>query len=115
MPSKQAAATAREPPVEGGSETILVVEDDPLGLTYAAARVKNLGYLVLQAANAAEAIAIVERGVRFDLPFTDAKPYRNAELALMLCRALTAACPPIAAASAIRNGKLGTSRLLSSE
>jgi CheY-like chemotaxis protein len=140
MPSEQATATALEPPVEGGSETVLVVEDDPLVLTYVTTRLKNLGYRILQAANAAEAIAIIERGARFDLLFTDVimsgtmngrqladevarrrpgvkilftsgytedaivhhgrldpgvllltKPYRNAELAVMLRRALAAA------------------------
>ncbi|HWF95258.1 MAG TPA: PAS domain S-box protein [Xanthobacteraceae bacterium] len=138
--SEQAAASALEPPIEGGSEIVLIVEDDPLVLTYVTARLKNLGYRTLQAANAAEAIAIAERGVDFDLLFTDvimtgtmngrqlademarrrpglkilftsgytedaivhhgrldpgvlllAKPYRNAELALMVRRALAAA------------------------
>jgi CheY-like chemotaxis protein len=138
--SEPATAMALEPPIEGGSETVLIVEDDPLVLTYVTARLKNLGYRTLQAANAAEALAIAERGFHFDLLFTDvimtgimngrqlademarrrpgikvlftsgytedaivhhgrldpgvlllAKPYRNAELALMIRRALMAA------------------------
>jgi CheY-like chemotaxis protein len=47
--------------IRGGNETILVVEDDALVRKYA----------TLQAANAAEALKIVESGVPIDLLFTD--------------------------------------------
>jgi PAS domain S-box-containing protein len=55
-------APAQQPPVaafgseiEGGSETILIVEDDALVRTYVTARLKNLGYRTPEARNAAEA------------------------------------------------------------
>jgi len=57
--------------VEGGHETILVVEDDRLVRDYVLAQLHSLGYVTLQAANAAEALAIVASGARFDLLFTD--------------------------------------------
>nr|WP_314961950.1 PAS domain S-box protein [Bradyrhizobium cosmicum] len=57
--------------VEGGHETILVVEDDRLVRDYVLAQLHSLGYLTLQAANAAEALAIVATGKPFDLLFTD--------------------------------------------
>jgi PAS domain S-box-containing protein len=134
----QSPAAAIQPAIEGGNETILIVEDDLLVRTYVTTRLKNLGYQTLEAANAAEAIAIVDRGAKFDLLFTDvimtgamngrqladamakrrpglkvlftsgytenaivhhgrldpgvlllAKPYRNADLARMIRRALT--------------------------
>ena len=134
----QAAATTPGPAIEGGNETVLVVEDDPLVRNYVNTRLKNLGYQTMEAGNAAEAIAIAESGARFDLLFTDvimsgamngrqladeiakrrpgikvlftsgytenaivhhgrldpgvlllAKPYRNAELASMVRKALT--------------------------
>src|ERR1700704_5841801 len=57
--------------VEGGHETILVVEDDRLVRDYVLTQLRALGYVTLEAANAAEAIAIVRAGQAFDLLFTD--------------------------------------------
>ncbi|MGY4366455.1 PAS domain S-box-containing protein [Bradyrhizobium sp. LB1.3] len=57
--------------IEGGHETILVVEDDRLVRDYVLAQLHSLGYVTLQAANATEALAIVAAGKPFDLLFTD--------------------------------------------
>ncbi|MDN3278923.1 PAS domain S-box protein [Frankia sp. RB7] len=57
--------------IEGGHETILVVEDDRLVRDYVLAQLHSLGYVTLQAANAAEALTIVASGKPFDLLFTD--------------------------------------------
>ncbi|QPF92161.1 PAS domain S-box protein [Bradyrhizobium commune] len=57
--------------IEGGHETILVVEDDRLVRDYVLAQLHSLGYVTLQAANAADALAIVTSGKPFDLLFTD--------------------------------------------
>jgi len=57
--------------VEGGSETILVVEDDKLVRDYVLTQLHSLGYTTRDAANAAEALAIVQAGNDFDLLFTD--------------------------------------------
>jgi CheY-like chemotaxis protein len=65
--SAEAAAVA----IEGGQETILVVEDDRLVRGYVLAQLHSLGYATLEAANGAEALAIVEAGEAFDLLFTD--------------------------------------------
>jgi PAS domain S-box-containing protein len=59
------------PSVQGGHETILVVEDDKLVRDYVLTQLHSLGYVTLDAANAAEAIALVETGREFDLLFTD--------------------------------------------
>ena len=67
-PIADASAAA---PIEGGTETILVVEDDTLVRTYVIAQLHSLGYTTLQAANAAEALAIADGGAAFDLLFTD--------------------------------------------
>ncbi len=69
--SDQSDEELRLPPVEGGDETILVVEDDPAVRASVTARLQNLGYRTITAANAAEALAIVDRGSAFDLLFTD--------------------------------------------
>jgi PAS domain S-box-containing protein len=68
-PSRAAEPTTSE--IEGGNETILVVEDDPLVRTYVNAQLQSLGYATLSAANAAEALAIADAGAAFDLLFTD--------------------------------------------
>jgi CheY-like chemotaxis protein len=66
-----AATVAPTFAIEGGAETILVVEDDPLVRNYVAAQLASLGYTALTAANAAEALARIDDGERFDLLFTD--------------------------------------------
>src|SRR5262245_18144427 len=53
--------------IEGGMETILVVEDDAL----VRKSVTALGYQTISVASGAEALAVVERGDPFDLLFTD--------------------------------------------
>jgi nitrogen-specific signal transduction histidine kinase len=57
--------------VRGGNETILVVEDDTLVRKYVITQIASLGYSTLQAANAADALKMVESGVPIDLMFTD--------------------------------------------
>ncbi len=65
------AAAAPEESVPGGNETILIVEDDPLVRSCAVAQIHELGYRTVEAGNAAEALALVDRGTGFDLLFTD--------------------------------------------
>ncbi|MEH2623820.1 PAS domain S-box-containing protein [Bradyrhizobium sp. AZCC 1719] len=66
-----AAEATLAPAVEGGHETILVVEDDKLVRDYVLAQLHSLGYVTLDAANATEALALVHTGRPFDLLFTD--------------------------------------------
>ena len=66
-----AVYTTTTPAIQGGHETILVVEDDRLVRDYVLAQLHSLGYATLDAANAAEALNIVEAGHPFDLLFTD--------------------------------------------
>jgi PAS domain S-box-containing protein len=63
------AATA--PAIPGGHETILVVEDDKLVRDSVLTQLRSLGYVTLEAANGAEALAVIEAGHQFDLLFTD--------------------------------------------
>ncbi len=63
-----ALATAQ---VEGGSETVLVVEDDAMVRNYVIAQIKSLGYSTLEAANAAEALILIDQNPAIDLLFTD--------------------------------------------
>lgn len=58
-------------PVLGGKETILCVEDDRKIRDYVTMQLEALGYKVIAAANADEALAIVKQGTAFDLLFTD--------------------------------------------
>jgi CheY-like chemotaxis protein len=55
----------------GGTETILCVEDDPDVRQYVTVQLEGLGYKVITAATAAEALAIAAKGTPFDLLFTD--------------------------------------------
>jgi PAS domain S-box-containing protein len=65
------AERGQAPKVEGGNETILVVEDDALVRNYVLTQLHSLGYVTLDAGNATEALAIVKAGHPFDLLFTD--------------------------------------------
>jgi PAS domain S-box-containing protein len=55
----------------GGTETILCVEDDAAVRAYVIAQLESLGYKVIAASNAAEALAIADGGAEFDLLFSD--------------------------------------------
>jgi signal transduction histidine kinase/DNA-binding response OmpR family regulator len=71
-------------PVQGGSETILVVEDDPAVQRTVVEMLGSLGYRVLKADNANAALVIVQSGMPIDLLFTDVVmpgPLRSPELA----------------------------------
>ena len=63
--------TASSANVERGNETVLVVEDDALVRKYVTAQIASLGYAALEAANAAEALKIIDNGADVDLLFTD--------------------------------------------
>jgi signal transduction histidine kinase len=56
---------------EVGHETILVVEDDELVRSYVITHLASLGYVVLAARNAPDALALMAEGKKFDLLFTD--------------------------------------------
>ena len=58
-------------PVEGGSETILVVEDDAEVRAGAVDALTHLGYRVLQAENADQALDLLRSSAAIDLLFTD--------------------------------------------
>jgi PAS domain S-box-containing protein len=66
-----APETAISTAIEGGEETILVVEDDRLVRDHALAQLRSLGYATLEAANAAEALVILDANDPIDLLFTD--------------------------------------------
>ncbi len=66
-----AAEPTPAPAVEGGHETILVVEDDALVRSYVLTQLHSLGYVTLDAANAGEALLLARNGQPFDLLFTD--------------------------------------------
>lgn len=58
-------------PVLGGTETILVVEDDLQVQATVVDILRGLGYAVLKASDGASAMAIIHSGVPIDLLFTD--------------------------------------------
>ncbi|WFU43945.1 PAS domain S-box protein [Bradyrhizobium sp. CB82] len=61
----------RNAPVEGGDEKILIVEDDALVRQYVVTQIRSLGYDALEAANAAEALTLIDSNADIDLLFTD--------------------------------------------
>jgi signal transduction histidine kinase/CHASE3 domain sensor protein/ActR/RegA family two-component response regulator len=58
-------------PLQGGAESILVTEDDAMVRTHVVAQLTSLGYKTLSAANAAQALGILDQGEHIDLLFTD--------------------------------------------
>jgi PAS domain S-box-containing protein len=75
LPRADAASATGEVQAEaapgGGSECILVVEDDPTVLSSVLVQLANLGYATITAGNAQEALDLIDSGARFDLLFTD--------------------------------------------
>jgi len=62
---------AKDGPVTGGTERILVVEDDDHVREFAAGQLKDLGYKITVARDGVEALAILKTDANFDLLFTD--------------------------------------------
>jgi PAS domain S-box-containing protein len=69
--SEDIAAPLQPAMVEGGSETVLVVEDDAMVRGYVVTQVQSLGYTTLSAANATEALELINGHPEIDLLFTD--------------------------------------------
>jgi PAS domain S-box-containing protein len=57
--------------IVGGHEIVLVVEDDALVRRYVITQIESLGYVTLEASNAAEALDIIGSATAIDLLFTD--------------------------------------------
>ena len=57
--------------MQGGDKAILIVEDDVLVRRYVVSQVLSLGYPTLDAANASEAMAIIDASEKIDLLLTD--------------------------------------------
>jgi PAS domain S-box-containing protein len=71
-------------PVEGGTETLLVVEDDAEVRATAVETLSDLGYRVLKADDGQSALAVLQSGAPVELLFTDVimpGPVRSTELA----------------------------------
>lgn len=71
-------------PVKGGTERILVVEDDPEVLRTSVEILSELGYQVRQATDGQSALALLKSGEQVDLLFTDVVmpgPVRSPDLA----------------------------------
>ncbi len=79
------------PRITGGTETILVVEDDKRVQSTVVEILTELGYTVLTADDAQSAMVIVRSGVRIDLLFSDVVmpgPMRSADMARMAARVI---------------------------
>jgi signal transduction histidine kinase/DNA-binding response OmpR family regulator len=84
LQTEDVLASTTHLPSQGGSETILVVEDDEDVRETAVAILVDLGYRVLKSPDAASALSVIESGVPIDLVFTDVVmpgPLRSPELA----------------------------------
>jgi len=71
-------------PIIGGTETVLVAEDDDEVRATVVEMLGDLGYSVLKARDAASALTVIESGVSIDLLFTDVVmpgPLRSPDLA----------------------------------
>ena len=69
--NQTAAEAAISSHIEGGTETVLVVEDDSLVRRYVMTQIESLGYTALEAVNANDALQIIDAMPSVDLLFTD--------------------------------------------
>jgi signal transduction histidine kinase/CheY-like chemotaxis protein/HAMP domain-containing protein len=65
------APIVEAPQLEGGSETILVVEDDALVCNFVVTQLHSLGYKTLTAADGNAALRLLDSSAAFDLLLTD--------------------------------------------
>lgn len=68
---EEADVPAHDGPVVGGTETVLVVEDDEAVRATVVDLLESLGYDVLTARDAQAGLAVVESGLHIDVLFTD--------------------------------------------
>ncbi|MEG3177461.1 PAS domain-containing protein [Sphingomonas sp. RB3P16] len=71
MQSEDVEVATDTGPVAGGSETVLVVEDDAEVRDTVVEILSDLGYSVLKAVDAASGLSVIESGIAIDLLFTD--------------------------------------------
>jgi CheY-like chemotaxis protein len=71
METEDVEVVADASPISGGTETVLVVEDDDEVRSTVVELLTDLGYSVLKAVDAASALNVIESGVPIDLLFTD--------------------------------------------
>ena len=69
--AQDGAVVSSEAPVQGGNETILVVEDDADVRDAVREMLVDLGYAVIEAENAAGALDVLRGGAHVDLLFSD--------------------------------------------
>lgn len=67
----ETCTTDRALPTTGGSETILVVEDDPLIRQYATNCLVSIGYNIISVEQSNQALSILDSAAAIDLLFTD--------------------------------------------
>jgi PAS domain S-box-containing protein len=70
-PAHSFAETRGSSSIEGGHEVVLVVEDDDVLRKHVVAQLESLGYTTWEAADSAEALAILDKPTAIDLLFTD--------------------------------------------
>ena len=71
MESEDVEVAVDAGPITGGTETVLVVEDDGEVRATVVEMLSDLGYRVLKAVDAQSALSVVESGVQIDMLFTD--------------------------------------------
>ncbi|WP_242097111.1 PAS domain-containing protein [Sphingomonas sp. CROZ-RG-20F-R02-07] len=71
MAAEDVEVTTELGPVTGGTETVLVVEDDAEVRATVVEMLGDLGYRVLKAVDAGSALSVVESGIPIDMLFTD--------------------------------------------
>ncbi|SCX29592.1 Blue-light-activated protein [Agrobacterium sp. DSM 25558] len=71
LESEDVEVAVENGPVAGGTETVLVVEDDDAVRETVVALLSDLGYRVLKAVDATSALIVIESGIPIDMLFTD--------------------------------------------
>jgi CheY-like chemotaxis protein len=69
--SQTAAEVQTSATITGGNEALLAVEDHAMVRRYVITQIESLGYTTLEAANAAEALNVIDTAATVDLLFTD--------------------------------------------
>jgi CheY-like chemotaxis protein len=71
MQAEDVEVTVDNGPIVGGTETVLVVEDDAQVRETVIAMLSDLGYRTLKAVDASSALTVIDSGIPIDILFTD--------------------------------------------
>ena len=94
LPANASGSASAQRAADTGTETVLIVEDEPDLMEVAAALFRSMGYEVLTAGNGIDALEVIDRNRNLDVLFTDVMMPKGMN-GIELARAARKLCPEL--------------------